>query len=247
LDLAYTYENGYVVFEDVSVYAREDELTAIVGPSGIGKSTLLRILGGFVKPAKGEVRLLGKKVTRPIPEIALIHQSIVTFPWLTAIDNVKLALKSRKISGEEAEDIASHILELVGLKGSEKLYPKEMSGGMRQRIAIARALAADPVVLLMDEPFSHLDELTADELRQDIYDMIFNSEIPLRSAVLVSHNLYEVISLADRIYVLNGSPARVVGEIKVEMDRPRDPTSERFGAYLRELRAYLAPVKREAA
>lgn len=247
MDLAYTYENGYVVFEDVSVYAREDELTAIVGPSGIGKSTLLRILGGFVKPAKGEVRLLGKKVTRPIPEIALIHQSIVTFPWLTAIDNVKLALKSRKISGEEAEDIASHILELVGLKGSEKLYPKEMSGGMRQRIAIARALAADPVVLLMDEPFSHLDELTADELRQDIYDMIFNSEIPLRSAVLVSHNLYEVISLADRIYVLNGSPARVVGEIKVEMDRPRDPTSERFGAYLRELRAYLAPVKREAA
>ncbi|MGC8631112.1 MAG: ABC transporter ATP-binding protein [Thermoprotei archaeon] len=247
MDLAYTYENGYVVFENVSVYAREDELTAIVGPSGIGKSTLLRILGGFVKPAKGEVRLLGKKVTRPIPEIALIHQSIVTFPWLTAIDNVKLALKSKKISGEEAEEIASHILELVGLKGSEKLYPKEMSGGMRQRIAIARALAADPVVLLMDEPFSHLDELTADELRQDIYNMIFNSEIPLRSAVLVSHNLYEVISLADRIYVLNGSPARVVGEIKVEMDRPRDPTSERFGAYLRELRAYLAPVKREAA
>ncbi len=247
LDLSYAYDNGRVVFQGVSVATHGDELVAIVGPSGIGKSTLLRILGGFIAPLTGEVRLLGKRVSRPIPEIALIHQSIVTFPWMTALDNVKLALKSRKIGGDEADEIAKKVLALVGLEGSEELYPKEMSGGMRQRVAIARALAAQPMVLLMDEPFSHLDELTAEELRQDIYSMIFNSDIPLRSAVLVSHNLYEVLTLADRIYVLNGCPARVVGEITVEMDRPRDPTSAKFSDYMHELRSYLTPVKREAA
>jgi len=247
LDLSYAYDNGRIVFQGVNVVTYGDELVAIVGPSGIGKSTLLRILGGFIAPLTGEVKLLGKRVTKPIPEIALIHQSIVTFPWMTALDNVKLALKSRKIGGDEADAMAKKVLALVGLEGSEGLYPKEMSGGMRQRVAIARALAAQPIVLLMDEPFSHLDELTAEELRQDIYSMIFNSDIPLRSAVLVSHNLYEVLTLADRVYILNGSPAKVAGEIRVEMERPRDPTSQKFSDYLHELRSYLAPVKREVA
>jgi len=159
---------------------------------------------------------------------------------LTALENVKLGAKSRDVSGEEAQDLAQKMLSLVGLKGCEEMYPKEMSGGMRQRVAIARALAAQPTVLLLDEPFSHLDELTADELREDIYGMIFNSSIPLRSAVLVSHNLYEVISLADRIYVLNGAPARIVGVIDVDMPRPRDPTSPAFSDYLHDLRKLLS-------
>lgn len=220
------------------------ELIAIVGPSGIGKSTLLRILGGFIKPIRGEVRLLGKKIIKPTPKIALIHQAIVTFPWMSALENVKLGLKYRNLPKEEEDKIARKMLEIVGLGGFEDLSPKQMSGGMRQRVAIARALAADPLVLLMDEPFSHLDELTAEGIRQEVYSMIFNKDTTLRGAVLVSHNLDEVVELADRIYVINGSPATVVGEIKVELERPRRSKDPRFQEYLDQLYKLLTPVKK---
>ncbi|BFI75006.1 ABC transporter ATP-binding protein [Sulfurisphaera ohwakuensis] len=232
------------MFKGVNITAYDKELIAIVGPSGIGKSTLLRILGGFIQPREGEVRLLGKKITKPTPKIALVHQSIATFPWMTALENVKLGLKYRKLPKEEEDKIARKMLEVVGLSGFENLYPKQLSGGMRQRIAIARALAAEPIVLLMDEPFSHLDELTAEGLRQEIYQMIFSPETNLRAAVLVSHNLNEVVELSDRIYVLNGSPATVVGEIKIELERPRDPRDPKFAQYLDELYKALTPIKK---
>lgn len=226
------------------MFTKDNELVAIVGPTGVGKSTLLRLLGGFVKPLRGEVRLLGKKINGPTPKIALIHQSIATFPWLTALDNVKLGLKYRKLSKEEEDKIARHMLEIVGLQGFENFYPKQMSGGMRQRVSIARALAADPLVLLMDEPFSHLDELTAEGLRQEIYSMLFNGKTTLRSVVLVSHNLNEVVELADRVYVLNGRPATVVGEVEIKLERPRSPKDERFQEYLDVLYALLTPIKK---
>lgn len=243
LDVSYTFPNGYTVFDGITLEVCENELAGIVGPSGVGKSTLLRIIGGFIQPSKGEVRLLGKKITQPTPEIALIHQSIVTFPWMTALENVMLALKPKRVPREEAEKIARKMLELVGLAGFEDLYPKEMSGGMRQRVAIARALAADPVVLLMDEPFSHLDELTAEGLRQEIYQILFGLST-LKAVVLVSHNLNEVIELADKIFVLNGSPARVVKTIEVDLERPRNPKDERFTEYLDMLYNYLTPVQK---
>lgn len=163
---------------------------------------------------------------------------------MSALENVKLGLKYKNLPKEEEDKIAKKMLEVVGLSGFENLSPKQMSGGMRQRVAIARALAADPLILLMDEPFSHLDELTAEGIRQEVYSMIFNKDTTLRGAVLVSHNLDEVVELADRIYVLNGSPASVVGEIKVEIERPRAPKDQRFKDYLDQLYKLLTPVKK---
>ncbi len=239
----FSYDNGYKVFENISIEADENKFVAIIGPSGIGKSTLLRILGGFLKPDRGEVRLMGRIITKPTPKMMLIHQSIITFPWMTALENVKLSLKNRGMSDDEQEKVARSALEDVGLQGFEDLYPKEMSGGMRQRVAIARALAADPVVFLMDEPFAHLDELTAEGLRQDIYNILFSEDTPLKSVIMVSHNLTEVLELADDIYILNGSPATVVGKVSVNLQRPRSPRSDEFNRYLDMLYNYLTPPR----
>jgi NitT/TauT family transport system ATP-binding protein len=227
----------------VRLYTLDDELVCIIGPSGVGKSTLLRILGGFIRPEKGFVRLLGEPVTRPTPRIAMIHQSIVTFPWLTALENVKLGLRYRRLSRDEEDRVARRMLELVGLQDYADFYPKQMSGGMRQRLAIARALAAEPLVLLMDEPFSHLDEWTAGELRREIYNILFGKETTLRSVVMVSHNLVEVVELADRVYVLNGLPATIVGEVRIDLERPRDVMSDKFREYVGILYKMIMPIR----
>jgi NitT/TauT family transport system ATP-binding protein len=220
-DLSYSYTKSKVVFDHVTLKTYENELVAIVGPTGCGKSTLIRNLAYLTPPTKGQVFLDGTEVKKPSSKISLIHQSIATFPWMTALDNVKLSLISKRIEPEEADGISRKMLELVGLSQYADYYPKEMSGGMRQKIAIARALAASPEVLLMDEPFVHLDELTATGMRKEIYDLVFNPETSLNSAVLVSHNLQEVVQLADRVYVMNGVPATLGDEVKIDIPRPR--------------------------
>jgi len=237
--LGYAYGPRFI-FKDVSLTSFKDELVAIIGPTGTGKSTLLRTLAHLIPPTEGHVFLEGEEVTRPSPAIALIHQSIATFPWMTALDNVRLALLCKGMAKSEATDVSEKMLDIVGLKCDENDYPKEMSGGMRQRIAIARALAASPAVLLMDEPFVHLDELTADSLRKEIYSLVFNPETSLKSAILVSHNLHEVVQLADRVYVMNGSPAMIVDEIKIELPRPRTERNPRFLDYIDQLYSELA-------
>ena len=241
----FSYDNGYDVFENINIRADTGKFVAIIGPSGIGKSTLLRILGGFLKPDKGIVKVMGKILHEPIPEVALIHQSIVTFPWMDAQENVMLSMKTKDMSRDEMEAKAKESLSRVGLDGFEDLYPKEMSGGMRQRVAIARAFAADPYVFLMDEPFAHLDELTAEGLRQDIYNILFSGETPLKSVIMVSHNLTEVLELADQIYILNNIPATVVGKVEVTMPRPRNPRSDNFNANLDMLYSYLTPPRKK--
>jgi len=204
------------------------------------KSTLIRNLGYLTPPTTGKVFLDGKEACKPSSKISLIHQSIATFPWMTALENVKLSLISKKIEPEEANRIASEMLELVGLKGFGDYYPKEMSGGMRQKIAIARALAASPEILLMDEPFVHLDELTATGMRKEVYDLVFNPETSLKSAVLVSHNLQEVVQLADRVYVMNGTPATIVEEVKIDIPRPRSQREPVFFNYVDRLYDHLS-------
>ncbi len=237
------YENQYKVFERINLEVPERRFVSITGPSGVGKSTLLRNLGGFISPSEGEVLLLGKRVVKPTSKISLIHQSIVTFPWMTALENVTLSIKSvKKVSQREAEATARKMLDLVGLRGFEDFYPKEMSGGMRQRVAIARALAVDPLVLLMDEPFSHLDELTAEGLRNEVYNILFNEDSSLSSVVMVSHNLREIVELSDIVYVMNGRPAQVVGEIHIDIPRPRKPEDPAFEGYMDKLFSLLTPI-----
>jgi NitT/TauT family transport system ATP-binding protein len=232
-DLSYAYPGATrPVFKDISLFTGVDELIAIVGPTGTGKSTLLRVLAQLIPQASGKVFLDGVEVTRPSPKISLVHQSIATFPWMTALDNVNLVLAGTGMEEQEAIQISKKMLNIVGLQGFEGYYPKEMSGGMRQRVAIARALAASPEVLLLDEPFVHLDELTANEIRKEVYDLVFNPATTLKSAVLVSHNLHEVVQLADRVYVMNSSPAIIVDVIKIDLKRPRTERDPEFLDYV---------------
>ncbi|HVC26882.1 MAG TPA: ABC transporter ATP-binding protein [Nitrososphaerales archaeon] len=232
-DLSYIYPGGTKpVFKDINLFTNVDELIAIVGPTGTGKSTLLRVLAQLIPQASGKVFLDGTEVARPSPKISLVHQSIATFPWMTALDNVNLVLAGTGMKEQEAIQLCKKMLNVVGLQGFEGYYPKEMSGGMRQRVAIARALVASPEVLLLDEPFVHLDELTANEIRKEVYDLVFNPATTLKSAVLVSHNLHEVVQLADRVYVMNSSPAIIVEVVKIDLPRPRTERNPGFLDYV---------------
>jgi len=192
----------------------------------------LRVIAGLIPPSAGRVFLDGRPVTHPSSKIALVHQSIATFPWMTALENVKLVLRGNSMDDQQSTQLAEKMLGLVGLKDAANNYPKEMSGGMRQRVAIARALAASPEVLLLDEPFVHLDEFTANEIRKEVYNLVFNPETTLESAVLISHNLHEVVQLADRVYMMSGSPAVITDVMKIDLPRPRSERSPGFLDYV---------------
>ena len=217
------------VLNDVSFTASKDELVAITGPSGCGKSTLLRIISGLIKPTAGSVRVLDSEVRGPRDDITLVFQNFVLLPWRTALENVLFGLSSRKdLSEEQKTTKAMNALEVAGLQGFESVYPGELSGGMKQRVGVARALAGDPRVMLLDEPFSSLDDLTAERLRQETYTLLINPNNSVQTVILVSHNVEEIIELADKVVVLSQRPARVVGEVKVDMPRPRNKKSDEF-------------------
>jgi NitT/TauT family transport system ATP-binding protein len=218
------------VLEKVTLSIDQGEVVALLGRSGSGKSTLLRILAGLIEPTHGQVLRKGQPLRGPNPDVAMVFQSFALLPWLTVQENAELGLIARGASRDAAEKEALHALGMVGLEGFEGAYPKELSGGMRQRVGFARAFVMKPDVLMMDEPFSALDVLTAENLRGEISDLWEKGSFPSRSILVVTHNIEEAILLADRIVVLGTNPGRIRGEVRVEIPRPRDKNGPRFRA-----------------
>jgi NitT/TauT family transport system ATP-binding protein len=209
-----------------------DAITALLGPSGSGKSTLLRILTGLIQPTKGIVLWHGKPLQDSAPSLAIVFQSFALFPWLTVLDNVETPLLARGMPHFERHHRALRALHAVGLQGFESAYPKELSGGMKQRVGIARALALEPEILFMDEPFSALDVLTAENLRGEMMELWLGKKIPTRSIFLVTHNIEEAALLADRILVLGRNPARIRADFCIPLKQPRDRHSAEFLVYV---------------
>jgi NitT/TauT family transport system ATP-binding protein len=215
---------------DLSV--ESDTICALLGPSGSGKSTLLRILSGLTAPSSGTVSVHGQPLGRSSPNIGIVFQSFALFPWLTVLENVEAALVARGIQPLARRPQALQALAMVGLKGFENAYPKELSGGMKQRVGFARALAVRPEVLFMDEPFSALDVLTAENLRGELIELWTKDQIPTKSIFLVTHNIEEAVLLADRIIVLGKNPAKIRADFRVSLPQPRDRKSAEFLVYV---------------
>lgn len=235
---SYVTKKGAVleVLKNMSFDLRYGEFLGVVGQSGSGKTTLLKIMAGLIKPSSGTVLYKGKPVNGPTPAISLVFQEPVLFPWLTVLENVMLALKRiENISKDEMKIKAMSFLDMVGLSGFENSYPGELSGGMKQRVVLARALVTNPDVLLMDEPFSNLDPLTAVSLRREIDLLRAHETLPPSSVLLVSHNVEEIVELSDRVLVLTSRPASVAGEVVIRMEKPRDRRSPRFYEYVDEI------------
>ena len=231
--------NGsFLALQDVSVSVESGEVVALLGRSGSGKSTLLRIMAGLIPYSTGTVMSDGKPLTGPNPDVAMVFQSFALLPWLTVIENVEVGLESRGVERTARTRRALKAIDLVGLDGFESAYPRELSGGMKQRVGFARAMVVEPKVLFLDEPFSALDVLTAENLRGEIDELWNTKTFPAQSIVLVTHNIEEAVTLADRVLVLSSGPGRVRGEVKVDLARPHDRNDPHF----KELTDYLYQV-----
>jgi NitT/TauT family transport system ATP-binding protein len=224
-----------LVLEDVNFSLAEGEIVALLGKSGSGKSTLLRIMAGLIPADAGKATYRGKGVYGPASGVAMVFQSFALFPWLTVQQNVELGLEAQGVSGTEREKHADKMLDLIGLAGFGGALPRELSGGMRQRVGIARALVTNPDVLLMDEAFSALDVLTGETLRNDILDLWDSNRIPTKGILIVSHNIEEAVMMADRIIILSSGPGRISNEIKIDLPRPRNVDSMEVRALIDEV------------
>ena len=221
LTKSYVNEGKSITVLDNISFQVPKEFLAIVGPSGCGKSTMLRIMDGLDRPTSGDVLFHGQPVTAPSPKIGVIFQTFALIPWKTVLGNVEMAIASTPTSKEEQLKIAKKYIQDVGLEGFETSYPKELSGGMKQRVGIARALALEPEVLLMDEPFSSLDALTAETLRREVLDIWTDQAYPTNAVVMVTHNVQEAVYMADRVLVLSARPAKILDDVRVALPRPR--------------------------
>ncbi len=220
----FTLPNGQPirVLEDINLAIKSGEIIALLGPSGCGKSTILRIVAGLLKPNKGEVLYHGKPLDGLNPGVAIVFQSFALYPWMTVVDNIRTVLTAAGLPRPEVNRRAEDAIRLVGLRGFEEAYPRELSGGMKQRIGMARALSVDPELLLMDEPFSQVDSLTAESLRAEIIDIFTAHTRRLSSILLVSHDIKEVAWMADRIVILGAHPGVIRTIVENNLPRPRD-------------------------
>lgn len=236
-----------LVLNDVNLALNEGEIVALLGKSGSGKSTLLRIIAGLIKPSGGEVRYCGNKIIGPVQGLSMVFQNFALMPWLTVLQNVELGLEAQGISKTERKSRAVKAIDVVGLDGFESAYPKELSGGMCQRVGFARALVVDPAVLLMDEPFSALDVLTADNLRNDLLDLWQAKQTNIKSILIVTHNIEEAVFLADRIIVFGNNPGTIKAELKVELPHPRTDQDAKFRPLIDSIYTYMTTSALEAA
>ncbi|HZT02717.1 MAG TPA: nitrate/sulfonate/bicarbonate ABC transporter ATP-binding protein [Steroidobacteraceae bacterium] len=220
----------HVVLENVNLTLRPGEIVGLLGRSGSGKSTLLRLIAGLDAPSSGVVDYRGAPVAGPAQGIAMVFQSFALFPWLTVLENVQLGLEALRLPEAEIRKRSLQAIDLIGLDGFESAYPRELSGGMRQRVGFARALVVHPSILLMDEPFSALDVLTAETLRNDFLDLWGEGQLPIRSVLLVTHNIEEAVQMCDRLLIFSTHPGRVVSEIPIDLPQPRSPLDPRFRA-----------------
>src|SRR5437588_9780097 len=216
------------VLEDVNPAVRPNEVVALLGPSGCGKSTILRILAGLIRPTKGEVFYHGQPLHGLNPGVAIVFQSFALYPWMTVQENIRTVLLAEGLAGPVVRERAEKAIRMVGLSGFEGAYPRELSGGMKQRVGMARGLSVDPEILLMDEPFSHVDALTAESLRAEILDIWSARKQRLSSILLVSHDIKEVAYMADRIVILAANPGRVRTIVENKLPRPRDYRSQQL-------------------
>ena len=235
-----------VVLDGVNFALRENEIVALLGKSRSGKSTLLRIIAGLTPPTAGEVLYKDTPIRCTEPGISMVFQSFALFPWLDVFENVRLGPEAQALDPAEQRRRTLEAIDLIGLDGFESAYPKELSGGMRQRVGFARALVVEPDVLLMDEPFSALDVPTSETLRDDLLDLWRERKIPTRSILMVSHSIEEALLLADRLLILDGDPASIKAELPIRLSHPRDRNSEAFRALVDRVYAIMtrpaAPV-----
>ena len=216
------------VLHGISLDLRANEVVGILGPSGGGKSTLLRIIAGLLPPDRGEVLLHGKPLIGNNPGTAIVFQTPALYPWMSVRRNIEMVLESRGFDEAMVHARTEFALKVVGLEGFEDAYPRELSGGMKQRVGVARALSVDPEILILDSPFSQLDGLTAENLRQELLDIWFDAERNPSSVLVVSHDIREVVAMADRIVILSGTPSHILTVLDNPLPRPRDPRASAF-------------------
>jgi len=221
-----------LVLDDVNMTLKEGEIVGLLGRSGSGKSTLLRLIAGLARPQGGSLTYMGAPIEGPAQGVAMVFQGFALFPWMTVLENVELGLEALGLPEAEIRSRALAAIDLIGLDGYESAYPRELSGGMRQRVGFARAVVVHPNILLMDEPFSALDVLTAENLRTDLVELWGNGKLPIKGIMLVTHNIEEAVLMCDRVLLFSSNPARVSAEVVINLPQPRDRTSPQFEDYV---------------